>query len=302
MHRFLQLPFTLRQLQYALAVQETGGFGRAAELCGVAQPSLSAQVAKLEHALGVQLFERHSRKVLVTEVGAVLLDEMARTLTTARGLQGTAEASATPYAHTLRVGVIPTVAPYLLPAAACALAEQAPGLKVHWLELQTAACEAALARGELDAMLIADAPSQPSVDHIKLGWEPFVAVVPETHPLTGRVDLDTLAAQELLLLEDGHCLRDHTLAVCADRQVRESPYRATSLVTLVQMVGAGLGVSVLPRSAVAVEAARAPVRTLGFRDHGVGRTLWLGWRARSPHTRLVRELARTLRTALAEAD
>ena len=292
---FSHLPFSLRQLQYALAVRETGGFGRAAELCGVAQPSLSAQVAKLEESLGVQLFERHARKVLVTEAGARLLDEMAAALAAAEAVSSLADAEADPYAHTLRVGVIPTVAPYLLPAAARALSADAPRLRVHWLELQTAACEAELARGGLDAMLIADPPTLPSVDHLKLGWEPFVAVVPADHALEGRIDLDELVAHELLLLEDGHCLRDHTLAVCSDRGVRESAYRATSLVTLVQMVGAGLGVSVLPRSAVAVEAARAPVRVLNFRDHGVGRTLRLGWRARSPHTRLIRELARVLR-------
>ena len=297
---FSHLPFSLRQLQYALAVRETGGFGRAAELCGVAQPSLSAQVAKLEDSLGVQLFERHARRVLVTEAGARLLDEMAAALAAAERVQALAAAEAEPYAHTLRVGVIPTVAPYLLPGAARALAEQAPELRVHWLELQTPACEAQLASGQLDAMLIADPPTQPSVDHLKLGWEPFVAVVPEGLGLTGRVDLDALVEHELLLLEDGHCLRDHTLAVCSERGVQESPYRATSLVTLVQMVGAGLGVSVLPRSAVAVEAARAPVRALPFRDHGVGRTLRLGWRARSPHTRLIRELARVLRGVWAD--
>ncbi len=292
---FSHLPFSLRQLQYALAVRETGGFGRAAERCGVAQPSLSAQVAKLEDSLGVQLFERHARKVLVTEAGGRLLDEMAAVLAAAVQVQELADVEADPYAHTLRVGVIPTVAPYLLPGAARALAGQAPKLRVHWLELQTAVCEAQLAAGEIDAMLIADPPTQPSVDHLKLGWEPFVAVVPEAHDLHGRVDLDALVEHELLLLEDGHCLRDHTLAVCSERGVRESAYRATSLVTLVQMVGAGLGVSVLPRSAVAVEASRAPVRALPFRDHGVGRTLRLGWRARSPHTRLIRELARVLR-------
>ncbi len=288
--------FTLRQLQYAVAIAEAGSFGAAAERCGVSQPSMSAQVAKLEDTLDVRLFERHPRGVRTTPAGALLLDRMRAVLREATSLRVTAHTVRDPWALPLRVGVIPTVAPYLLPALTTALRERLPRAKIHWLELQTAICEGRLDAGELDAALIADPPTLPSLEAVELGWEPFFALLPASHPQRDPITVDALLREELMLLEEGHCLRDHALAFC--QPARESPFRATSLSTLVQMVAAGLGVSVLPRTAVEVEEARASVRAVPFADPAIGRRLYLLTR-RAPRPRSLEPLVATLRSTLA---
>lgn len=290
--------FTLRQLQYAVAVEETGGFGTAADACGVSQPSLSAQVAKLEDVLGIRLFERHARGVHVTAAGAGLLSRMREVLEAAAVLEIAATALEDPYATPLRVGIIPTMAPYLLPGIVARLRASERRPLVHWLELQTAVCEEQLAAGELDAMLIADPPTVGGTEDVVVGWEPFWALLPAGHPLQGEISLEDLVSSDLMLLDDGHCLRDHTLSFCTSAEARESPYRATSLPTLTQMVGAGLGVSVLPEAAVAVEVPRAEVKALPFREKHVGRTLHLAYRSRSPRTGVLKELAGLIREAL----
>lgn len=294
--------FTLRQLQYAVAVEETGGFGTAAEVCGVSQPSLSAQVAKLEDLLGVQLFERHARGVHVTVAGAGLLLRMRNVLEAAADVDLAATALEDPYATPLRVGIIPTMAPYLLPCIVSRLRRSERRPLVHWLELQTAVCEEQLAQGELDAMLIADPPTIGGTQDVVVGWESFWALLPSDHPLNGAVSIGDLTTSDLMLLDDGHCLRDHTLAYCGQAEARESPYRATSLPTLTQMVGAGLGVSVLPEAAVAVEVPRADVKALPFREKDVGRTLHLAYRTRSPRSEVLAELAVLVREALVDLD
>lgn len=299
--RFHNLPFTLRQLQYTVAVAETGGFGRAAEAAAVSQPSLSAQVAKLEEGLGVQLFERHARGVHLTRAGEALLPSLQAVLQAAQEARGVAQTQADPSSLTLRLAVIPTIAPYLLPPAVEGLRARQGSPRIHWVELQTSVAEAELGAGHLDAALMTDPPTLPSVDHVELGWEPFLLVAPEDSPLRGPVTLAQVAEHEVLLLEDGHCLRDHTMKLCMLPGARESEFRATSLPTLVQMVASGLGVSVLPASAVPVEAHRARVRVLPFLDPEVGRTQRLCWRARSPHTSQLRALAGVLRQALARA-
>lgn len=299
MRAFQNPDYSLRQLQYAVAVAETGGFGTAADVCGVSQPSLSAQVAKLEEALGVQLFERHARGVQVTRAGDALIARMRVVLADSRALEDAACALKDPYSVTLRVGVIPTVAPYLLPEVVERLRARERAPTVYWLEMQTAVCEAALVDGKLDAMIIADPPEHPSLDAVELGFEPFEVVLPVDHALRGAVGVEDVSANEVLLLEDGHCLRDQALSLCLQPGAQESPFRATSLPTLVQMVSAGLGISVLPASAVPVELPRARVRVEHFRTPTVGRTLRMGWRSRSPHTTLLRELAGVVREALA---
>ncbi|MCB9764337.1 MAG: hydrogen peroxide-inducible genes activator [Alphaproteobacteria bacterium] len=301
MNPFHSFDFSLRQLQYAVAVAEAGHFGQAAEACAVSQPALSAQIARLEAALGVPLFERGARGSHPTAAGRALLPRMREALDQAADLREAARALVDPYAVTLRVGIIPTVAPYLLPALSALLQDRAPAPRVHWLEMKTEACERALADGQLDAMLIADPPALPGAVHEDLGWERFHMIVPPGHPLREPVAPQDVNDQELLLLEDGHCLRDHALALCLRPGVQESPYRATSLPTLVQMVAAGLGTSVLPAMAVPVEVGRARVRVLPFTSTGVGRALVLAWRGRSAHGALLRELAGLAREAVAVA-
>ncbi|MEZ4238505.1 MAG: hydrogen peroxide-inducible genes activator [Myxococcota bacterium] len=292
-------PFSLRQLQYAVAVAETGAFGAAAERCAVSQPSLSAQVAKLEDALGVQLFERHPRGVLVTGAGEALIAAMRQILARADALAATAANLADPDAVVLRVGIIPTAAPYLLPPAVERLRTGPP--RVHWLELQTEVCEQQLAEGLLDAIVIADPPTHAGTTCAELGWEPFLLVVPADQPLDAPVTVEQVAGMELLLLDDGHCLRDQTLALCGRPGARESPYRATSLPTMVQMVASSLGVSVIPASAVPVETARAGVRAVPFAEASVGRTLRLCWRTRGAHADRMPALAAVLGEALRAA-
>lgn len=292
--------YTLRQLQYAVAVADTGGFGRASRACGVSQPSLSAQVARLEEALGLRLFERHARTVHLTHAGRTLLPRLRAVLLTSQTVDGAVQRLLDPASVVLAVGVIPTVAPYLLPRLTEHLRSLPDHPHVQWRELTTAACEAALATGELDAMLIADPPTLPSAAHAQVGFEPFVLLVSEDSPLQGPISQIQVAAQELLLLEDGHCLRDQTLAYCA-RDTREAPFRANSLSTLVQMVATNQGASVVPASAVSVETRRAAVRAVPFVEPQPGRVLRLAWRARSPHGDALTALAELFAETLTEA-
>lgn len=295
--RFQSPDFSLRQLQYAVAVAETGGFGSAAERCGVSQPSLSAQVAKLEDVLGVRLFERDARGVELTEAGRRLLVTLRSALAAASEVEIAAATLRDPYAIPLRVAVIPTVAPYLLPAVVDVLREQ-PGPRVHWLELQTAVAEDAVLQRSADAMIIADPPTASGLIEHELGWEPFFAAVPAGSDTPDEVDLDWLGSREVLLLEDGHCLRDHIVSLCRLQSAQESPFRATSLPTLVQMVSAGMGVSVLPAMAVRVECSRARVDPRPISEGTVGRNLRLVWRAGHPMHALLDELAERVAVGL----
>jgi LysR family hydrogen peroxide-inducible transcriptional activator len=296
--RFRDHPFTLRQLQYVVAVAHTGGFGSAAQACGVSQPSLSAQVAKVEDALGVPLFERTPRAIRLTPEGQALLPELLRLLAQCDDLVEHAGELRDPDTATLRIGVIPTVAPYLLPAAVRSLGKGLPKLTVHWIEAQTAEVEAALAARELDAGIIADPPSLAGMVEREIGRDRFLLLVSDQDPkLERRAKPSDLAGRALLLLADGHCLRDHAMDVCMREGAIESPYRATSLSTLVQMVGAGLGVTLLPSSALAVESARAPVRAVPFREPAPGRTLRLVWPEHARRAPLLERVAERLAAA-----
>ncbi|MEM6931668.1 MAG: LysR substrate-binding domain-containing protein, partial [Myxococcota bacterium] len=171
-------------------------------------------------------------------------------------------------------------------------------LKVHWLEMQTRDCNDALANGELDAILIADPPISDAFDSESLGWEPFYVVGPPGSLPSGAIPLDGLDPARLMLLDEGHCLREHTLSLCHLSASGTSPFRGTSLPTVVQMVAAGLGDTVVPAIALPREA---PGRDLDVRpfDDPIGRTVRLVWRSRSPRTDLLRELAENLKDALA---
>lgn len=295
--RFQSPDFSLRQLQYVVAVAETGGFGSAAARCGVSQPSLSAQVAKLEEALGVRLFERDPRTVSPTTAGHRLLGPFRQALAAAAAVEVAAATLHDPYAVPVRVAVIPTVAPYLLPGVVDRLPSD-PGPIVHWLELKTSDAEAALINRRVDAIVIADPPSLASLEVRLLGWERFVAVVPQGVETPVPVSLDWLRGREILLLEDGHCLRDHAVSLCGLPETQESPYRATSLATLVQMVSAGMGVSVLPQMAVAVEQGRSRTETHPFASPEIGRTLRMAWPRDHPSGPILEELSASIAAAL----
>lgn len=275
------VPYSLRQLQYVVAVADLGGFRRAADACGVAQPSLSAQVAQAEAALGVQIFERHARGVRVTMAGAPLVERARHLLLGLQDLSATARQQADPLRGTVRIGVIPTVCPYLLPEVAPALRQSLPELHLVWSEDKTATLVRQLGEGKLDAAILALDARVADLDHVTLGDDPFVLAAAPAHPLArGRRPAapSVLEGQPVLLLEDGHCFRDQALAFCGAVGARESDLRATGLSTLVQMVGAGSGVTLLPAMAVPVENRRGQIAVRPFTSPAPSRRLVLAFR------------------------
>ena len=273
-------PLSLRQLQYALAVAEELSFRRAAERCHVSQPALSAQLAELEVALGVRLFERDRRRVLVTAAGHELVGRARRVLLETDDLVESAKRWVDPLSGSLRLGVIPTVSPYLLPSAARALKRELPKLGLHWVEDRTETLLRAL-----DAALLALEAELGDVEVAVIGKDPFVLAAPHGHPLASKttpVAAGELAGHAVLLLTDGHCLRQQASSFCERARAEELEFRATSLSTLVQMVAAGAGVTLLPELSLATEASRARLVIRRFKSPAPHRTLALVWRRRSP--------------------
>jgi LysR family transcriptional regulator, hydrogen peroxide-inducible genes activator len=290
---------TLRQLQYALAVAETKNFRKAAQVCAVAQPSLSAQIMDLEEALGVRLFERLPRGVVVTEAGAALLVHARQMLRDAADLAATAERLRDPLSATLRVGIIPTVAPYLLPEVAKPLRSAYPRLQLLWDEERTDALLQKLSHGELDAALLAlGSEGFEDLRYEVLGKEPFYLVTPPGHALAKRgkrpLRLEALDGETVLLLDDGHCFRDQALSVCRRAGAEEASVRATSISTLAQMVAGGVGITLLPGIALRSENRARSLTALSFGARAPTRTLVLAWRKTSPRDAALRLLAGTL--------
>lgn len=278
-------PFTLRQLQYACAVAEHLSFRKAAELCRVAQPSLSSQVAELEAALGVQLFERDRRRVLVTAAGRTLIERARELLLRADDLAVAAGRLGEPFSGVLRVGVIPTVAPYLVPSATSAIRERYSRLTIQWVEDKTEVLVAELGSGRLDAALLALEAPLGDVEHASIAEDPFVLVAPPEHPLMQKraaVTLAELRSAGMLLLDEGHCLRQQALEVCSSARAEELEFRATSLATLVQLVVQGAGVTLLPKLALETETSRAALGVRELAAPAPHRTLALIWRRASP--------------------
>jgi LysR family hydrogen peroxide-inducible transcriptional activator len=293
-------PFSLRQLQYAVAVAEARGFRRAAERCHVSQPSLSAQLAQLEAVLGVRLFERDRRRVLVTAAGEELVARARRVLADADDLAAAAGQLGDPLAGTLRVGVIPTVSPYLLPEIVPALRAEVPRLTLLWSEEQTSRSLAGVREGRLDAALLALVPGMDDLEQETLAEDPFLLAAPRGHPLVrGRrpARLAELEGEPVLLLEDGHCLRDQALEICSAGGAQEAGFRATSLATLTQMVASGAGVTLLPALCVEIENRRGELGLRRFEAPAPSRTLVLSWRRQSPRGAALRAIASTIRAA-----
>jgi LysR family hydrogen peroxide-inducible transcriptional activator len=291
-------PCTLRQLQYVAAIHETRSFRQAAAHCAVSQPSLSAQVAQLERALGVTLFERTRRRVLPTRAGEELL---ARARDVLRGADDLAEAAARladPFAGTLRLGVIPTISPYLLPDIAPVLRARHAKLRILWVEEKTPTLVARLHSGDLDAALVALEADLGDVAHEVIGHDAFVLAVPFGHPLgvaTKPATARDLAGKHVLLLDDGHCFREQALAWCTRAHIEELDYRATSLATLTQMVAGGAGVTLLPALAVPTETRRCELRIRPFAAPAPGRTIGLVWRRGTPLADALHTVATTIK-------
>lgn len=275
---------TLSQLRAFVAIAEYRHFGTAAARLGVSQPTLSQALAALEHGLGLQLIERSTRRVLVTAAGMRLLPKAMATLEAADRF--VASATGDGLGGTLRMGIIPTVAPYVLPGLLPELRKRLPELRPQIIEDQTARLLDGLRTGVLDVALLAVPTETPGLVEIPLYSEEFVLVTPRGHELAGRGDLaaSVLDAQPLLLLDEGHCLRDQTLEACRSADVHPAAVgdtRAASLSTVVQCVAGGLGVTLIPQMAVPTEIARGTLDVAHFSAPAPGRTIGLVFRASS---------------------
>lgn len=296
---------TLRQLEYVVAIADEGHFGRAAERCAVSQPALSAQVAELERRLGVTLFERGRHGAVVTPEAAPLVARARRVLAEADDLVREADDRSGEVIGALRLGAIPTMAPYLLPAVVAELRRRQPRAELRLREDRTVDLLARLRDGELDLGLLAGPVDGDDLAVAELAEEAFVLALPEGHDFAGRSPLpaSALAGLPVILLEEGHCLRDQALSLCAT--VGASPLadiQATSLPTLTQLVAGGQGVTLLPASAVAVEArAGVGLTTRPLRAPAPRRTVVLAWRRSSARAAHFAELARHLRAPVRQA-
>lgn len=293
---------TLRELQYLVALADTRHFGRAAERCRVTQPTLSNQIRRLEEGLGVRLLERGSRGLEITPIGAGIVAEARALLASAEAIQALARGAQDPMAGRLALGVIPTLAPYLLPWFLPRAGAEWPALRLAVREDLTRALLAALEAQEIDAALLALPVRGPGLAAEPLFQEPFRAILPRGHALARlpRLPQAALAAERLLLLDDGHCLRDQALAICrvGGAAPGAEALRATSLETIRQMVGAGLGVSLMPALAVEGWAGGDPrIAVRPFAAPEPARRIGLVWRRTSPRGEALRRLAALVRRA-----
>ncbi len=287
---------SLRDLEYVEAVAELKHFGRAAERCGVSQPALSEQIRKLETQLGAPLFERSKRRVALTAQGGIMLTQIERILAEARhflAMGGQGQAGLT---GSLQLGAIETLGPYYLPALLKLLRSALPDVAPRLTENRTATLVERLRHGMLDVVLMVRAPELPGLASAPLFFEPFILVTPLEHRLSHlpRITLDSLPIEDLLLLEEGHCLRDQALKLCAGAP--GATRHATSLETLWHMIAAGEGFSLLPALAVAARPdIAALVQCRKLVEPEAGRDIALVWRASDPREAQFRALAALLR-------
>ena len=274
---------TLKQLRYVEAISRQGHFGRAADVCAVTQPALSMQVKELEESLGTPLFERGPRKVRLTGFGEIFVERAREILRAVDELEDLARASHGQLAGRMRIGVIPTVAPYLLPALIGRLAEVFPDLDLQLRETTTAKLLQELREGTLDTAIVALPVSEPSMLELPLFSEDFVLVRPAADAGKPVPNRDRLREMKLLLLEEGHCFRDQALSFCEMGASRPRELLdGSSLATLVQMVGVGIGVTLIPDMAVPVETRAAAVSVARFEGQKPSRTIGMIWRKTSP--------------------
>jgi LysR family hydrogen peroxide-inducible transcriptional activator len=284
---------SLRDLEYVVAVADLGSFVRAAEHCNVSQPSLSAQVRKIEAWLGRPVFERTTRRVFETAAGELFIQQARRVLSEARMLRTVAESADRPFGGTLRLSAISTLGPYLFPKILSDLRVAYPELTLVLGEGLTDPLLARLRNGELDAVLVSDFNSDPALSFAPIFREPFLMACPDGHSvtLTAEDAWKSLPSSERLLLEDGHCLRDQALAACADVGKRDR--HGTSLETLKYMVAAGEGCTLMP--ALAAEQG-AGIRYLPLPETGFTRTIGLAWRHSDGRAAQFQQLSETLRS------
>jgi LysR family transcriptional regulator, hydrogen peroxide-inducible genes activator len=296
---------SLRQLRYFYVLARTLHFGRAAEECAVTQPALSMQVQELEKELGVQLIERTRAGAKLTPEGEETARRAGQILASVRDLGDYARHSAKVLAGSLRLGVIPTIAPYMLPKLLPALRGAYADLDLHLREAQTQYVLADLAGGRLDAALLALPIEEPGIETLDLFEDAFVLALPAGRalPRGTAATPELFENQRLLLLEEGHCLRDQALSFCSLKQAQNpGTFGTSSLSTLVQMVAAGLGVTLLPRMSLETEARRGGILLVEFARPKPSRRIGLAWRKSSPRRRDFAALGAVIRSIAPQLD
>jgi LysR family transcriptional regulator, hydrogen peroxide-inducible genes activator len=296
---------TLKQLRYLSALAVHRHFGRAAEACSVTQPALSMQIRDLERQLGVQLVERRPGDVVLTDIGIEVAERGQQVLAEVRDLVDFARHRRSVLTGGLVLGVIPTLAPYVLPRMLSTIQRSYPDLQIELRETQTRVLLDELARGELDAIMLALPLVDPDIETMELFQDPFLLAVPSTDARsdTARVSPRDIEHDRLILLEEGHCLRDQALTFCANaRQNGTMGLGATSLATVMQMVANGYGVTLVPQIAVDVEVRDERVKLLRFAAPQPGRTVGLAWRRTSPRKADFIALGQLVTEALGSID
>jgi len=300
----MNLP-SLRQLQYFCAVVELNHFGKAAERCFVTQSTLSVGIQELEGQLGVQLFERNKRKVMTTRIGLQLYDKAEQLLMDAMALAELAEGDKTLLKGTLRLGCIPTISPFLLPQVLPRVRQAFPELELYLIEAQTSECLQRLQKGELDVAILALPYDIGGMCSHTFWSEKFYAAMPADHPLAVNEAIHSkdLPADALLLLEEGHCLRDQVLSVCQLNTTNTQTFQGTSLYTLLEMVAGGQGMTLVPAMALQSELmAQKAIRYVPLKDKGPHREISIVWRPTLPRGKEMMQLAEAMELALKQVD
>jgi len=287
---------TLRQFRYFEALANQGHFGRAAESCSISQPALSVQIKELEETLGIVLFERGAKRVRLTAFGEEFAVRVRDILRSVDELTDMARASRDGLVGRLRIGVIPTIAPYLLPTIIGNLTQANPGLDIHVRETQTQKLITELSEGRLDTAIVALPISEPSLAEVALFDEKFVLIRPPGDAEKPVPDAESLRQMRLLLLEEGHCFRDQALSFCNIQSAfSRDGLDGSSLSTLVQMVSAGIGVTLIPEMAVPVETRSASVSVSRFASPEPSRTIGMIWRNTSPLSNQLTQISKIVR-------
>ena len=289
------IDITLRQLRYFDALAGQSHFGHAAAACGISQPALSMQMQELEEALGAMLIERGARQARLTKFGEEAVLRVRDILRSVDELRDFARASRNRLTGRLHIGMIPTIAPYLLPEVIGQLTRMHPEIDIHVREALTSRLIQELVEGRLDTAIVALPVSEPSLTEVALFAENFLLVRPREDEGTPVPSSEALRQMRLLLLEEGHCFRDQALSFCNMQSfLRRQALDASTLSTLVQMVGAGMGVTLIPEMAVAVETRSASVSVARFKDPQPSRTIGMIWRKTSPLAGLLLRLSEVI--------
>jgi LysR family hydrogen peroxide-inducible transcriptional activator len=288
----------IRDLQYLIALADHGHFGKAADACFVSQPALSMQIKKLEEELGIKLLERSHKSVLLTETGIVIVERARNILNQVDELRGIAKLAKDPYAGELKLGIFPTLAPYLLPLIIPELSTLYPKLSFYLIEEKTDALIEQLHQGKLDAVFLALPVSEKNFITEKLFEEEFLLAVPRSHALAKKklIHSHDLDHHNLLLLEEGHCLRTQTLAFCKKIHASETQsFRATSLETLRQMVSAGVGITLIPKLAC---GKNDNIVYIPFSDPKPARSIALFWRNSTAKQALLKNMVSKIKAIM----